>query len=134
MKRKSLPICANTGDFRMFSRIILQIFENYEYRTYDVSESLKQSDKMRFVGGYMKIIQVTNDEEKKAIAKNILEELPEWFGIPEAREEYIRNSAGKTFFCAEENEKAVGFLYLKQTGKDTVELAVIGVLKEYHRK
>ena len=27
----------------------------------------------------------------------------------------------------------VGFLYLKQTGKDTVELAVMGVLKEYHR-
>lgn len=82
----------------------------------------------------MKIVQVTNDEKKKAIAKNILEELPEWFGIPEAREEYIRDSAGKTFFCAEENEKAVGFLYLKQTGKDTVELAVMGVLKEYHRQ
>ena len=82
----------------------------------------------------MKIVQVANDEEKKAVAKNILEELPEWFGIPEAREEYIRDSAGRTFFCAEENEKAVGFLYLKQTGKDTVELAVMGVLKEYHRK
>lgn len=25
-------------------------------------------------------------------------------------------------------------MYLKQTGKDTVELAVMGVLKEYHRK
>ena len=32
-----------------------------------------------------------------------------------------------------EKEKTVGFLYLKQTGKDTVELAVMGVLKEYHR-
>ena len=31
------------------------------------------------------------------------------------------------------HEKTVGFLYLKQTGKDTVELAVMGVLKEYHR-
>ena len=28
----------------------------------------------------------------------------------------------------------MGFLYLKQTGKDTVELAVMGVLEEYHRK
>ncbi len=58
--------------------------------------------------------------------------LPEWFGIPEAREEYIRDSAGKVFFCAVENEKDLGFLYLKETGKDTVELAVMGVLKEYH--
>ncbi len=82
----------------------------------------------------MKIIQIENDEDKKYITRTILEELPEWFGIPEAREEYIRNSAEKTFFCAEENEKDLGFLYLKETGKDTVELAVMGVLKEYHRK
>lgn len=81
----------------------------------------------------MKIIQVINDADKKYIARNILEALPEWFGIPESREEYIRDSVGKAFFCAMEKEKAVGFLYLKQTGKDTVELAVMGVLKEYHR-
>lgn len=82
----------------------------------------------------MHIIQIANDEDKKSITRNILEELPEWFGIPEAREEYIRDSAGKVFFCAMENEKDLGFLYLKETGKDTVELAVMGVLKEYHRK
>ena len=82
----------------------------------------------------MHIIQIANDENKKSITRNILEELPEWFGIPEAREEYIRDSAGKVFFCAMENEKDLGFLYLKETGKDTVELAVMGVLKEYHRK
>lgn len=80
----------------------------------------------------MQIIQITNDEDKKRITRNILEVLPEWFGIPEAREEYIRDSAGKVFFCAVENEKDLGFLYLKETGKDTVELAVMGVLKEYH--
>ena len=82
----------------------------------------------------MHIIQIANDEDKKSITRNILEELPEWFGIPEAREEYIRDSAGKVFFCAMENEKDLGFLYLKETGKDTVELAVMGVLKEYHRE
>ena len=82
----------------------------------------------------MHIIQIANDEDKKRITRNILEELPEWFGIPEAREEYIRDSAGKVFFCAMENEKDLGFLYLKETGKDTVELAVMGVLKEYHRE
>ena len=82
----------------------------------------------------MHIIQIANDEDKKSITRNILEELPEWFGIPEAREEYIRDSAGKVFFCAMENEKDLGFLYLKETGKDTVELAVMGVLKEYHHK
>ncbi len=81
----------------------------------------------------MQIMQITNDLEKRNITRGILETLPDWFGIPEAREEYIQDSIGKIFFCALINEKPVGFLYLKQTGKDTVELAVMGVLKEYHR-
>ena len=82
----------------------------------------------------MKIIKVINNEEKKKITRAILEALPEWFGIVAAREEYILDSVGKDFFCAMEKDKVVGFLYLKQTGKDTIELAVMGVLKEYHRK
>ncbi len=81
----------------------------------------------------MKILEISNDTEKKNITRYILEALPDWFGIPEAREEYINLSAGKVFFCAFKEDKPVGFLYLKQTGKATVELAVMGVLKEYHR-
>lgn len=30
-----------------------------------------------------------NPEEKKVIARQILEALPEWFGIPESTENYI---------------------------------------------
>lgn len=82
----------------------------------------------------MKIIEITDDLQKQTIARHVLEALPEWFGIPEAREEYIQDSVGKNFFCAYDEDQPVGFLYLKQTGKDTVELAVMGVLKEYHRK
>lgn len=82
----------------------------------------------------MDILEITNDVEKKDIARCILEALPDWFEIPKAREEYIEDSVGKTFFCAYKDNKPVGFIYLKQTGKDTVELAVMGVLKEYHRK
>lgn len=65
----------------------------------------------------MHIIQIANDEDKKSITRNILEELPEWFGIPEAREEYIRDSAGKVFFCAMENEKDLGFCISKKREK-----------------
>ena len=81
----------------------------------------------------MKIIEIVNDLQKQNIARHILELLPDWFGITEAREEYISDSVGKVFFCAYDEENPVGFLYLKQTGKDTVELAVMGVLKAYHR-
>lgn len=81
----------------------------------------------------MKIEQINSDEEKEIITRMILGSLPNWFGIPEAREEYIAESMGKPFFCAFDGEKPVGFLYLKETGRHTVELAVMGVRKEYHR-
>lgn len=79
------------------------------------------------------INQILNCNDKKTICREILESLPDWFGIPEAREEYISNSESQLFFAAREDGKSVGFLCLKETGKDTVELAVMGVLKEFHR-
>ena len=82
----------------------------------------------------MNIYKVTAAEEKKTIARQGLEALPEWFGIPQAREEYIADSAEQTFFAAEEAGRVIGFLCLKETGRDTMELAVMGVCREYHRK
>ena len=82
----------------------------------------------------MTIQRITNADERKCITRTILEGLLDWFGIPEAREEYIEASQGKPFFCAYEAGKPVGFLYLKETGKDTMELAVMGVQEKYHRQ
>lgn len=79
------------------------------------------------------IIQVENNKEKEMISRTILEVLPDWFGLPEAREEYIVNSVNQQLFAAVKEEKTIGFLCLKQTGKDTVEVSVMGVLKEFHR-
>ena len=81
------------------------------------------------------MIRVINDaQEKQRISRFILESLPEWFGIPEAREQYIRESADEIVLASVEDDQPNGFLCLKETGKDTVELAVMGVLKECHRK
>ena len=82
----------------------------------------------------MIIVEILDNWERQNVSRHILESLPDWFGIPEAREDYIRDSADKPFFGAYDHDKPIGFLYLKQTGKDTMELAVMGVLKEYHRK
>ena len=81
----------------------------------------------------IEIRKIENAEEKRRICRVILEALPEWFGIPEAREEYVSESAGKLFFAAMDGETPVGFLCLKETGRDTVELYVMGVLKARHR-
>lgn len=82
----------------------------------------------------MEIKQITDGLKKQNITRLILESLPEWFGIPDAREEYIAESGNKIFFCAFDNDKPLGFLYLKETGKSTVELYAMGVLKEFHRR
>lgn len=78
--------------------------------------------------------RVLDCDEKKVIARRILEALPEWFGIKQAREAYISDSVDQLFFAAMENGTPVGFLCLKETGKDTVEIAVMGVLREFHRQ
>ena len=80
------------------------------------------------------IKEIINADEKEKITRKILESLTEWFEVVESREKYIRESRKQPFFAAYENGEAVGFLCLKETGKATVELAVTGVLKEYHRK
>ena len=63
------------------------------------------------------IKQIFNGDEKKRITRQILETLPDWFGIPEAREDYIKDSVEQIFFAAAEQEREVGFIYLKETGK-----------------
>lgn len=84
--------------------------------------------------GFQAIVhEILSPEDRMRIAREILEALPDWFGIPEAREEYIRSSADQIFFCAENDGRALGFLCLKETGSATVELAVMGVRKECHR-
>ena len=54
--------------------------------------------------------------------------------VEASREKYIADCAGWIFLAAKENDETAGFLCLKETGKDTVELAVMGVLKKCHRK
>jgi len=82
----------------------------------------------------IEIQQLQDDSEKQNVTRFILEALPQWFGILEAREEYITESVNKMFFCAYDQDRPIGFLYLKETGKDTIELFVMGVLQEFHRK
>ena len=80
------------------------------------------------------IVKITDKDTKRNIARKVLDALDEWFEVEESREKFIAESAGQTFIAAEENGEYVGFLCLKQTGNATVELAVMGVLKEYHRR
>ena len=82
----------------------------------------------------MNIRMIEESTQKQQIARGILEALKEWFEVTETREAYIRDSGEWIFFAAEEGGQAVGFLCLKETSSSTVELAVMGVRKAYHRQ
>lgn len=82
----------------------------------------------------MIITQICEPEAASRIARTILEALPDWFGVPDSREGYIRDAARLPCFAALEGDAPAGFLCLKPTGDATIELAVMGVLPEYHRR
>ncbi len=82
----------------------------------------------------MIIREITVPAEKQQIARLVLEALPDWFEVPETREEYIQKSGSLPFFAAFDADRPVGFICLNETGKDTAEICVMGILKEYHRK
>lgn len=77
--------------------------------------------------------EIAEPAEKQQIVRQVLEALPEWFEVEASREAYIAESAKQPVFAAFSGTDAAGFLCLKETGAATVELAVMGVLKSYHR-
>lgn len=78
----------------------------------------------------MEIRLLEDPAEKRAVTRLVLEDLPEWFGIPEAREAYIAESAACPFL----DGTPAGFCYLQETGKDTAEVAAMGVRRAFHRQ
>ena len=81
----------------------------------------------------MYVTQISVADRKRTIAREVLEDLPEWFGIPESREEYIRESANLPFFAAMEGAEVLGFMSMKETSSFTCEIYVTGVKKRVHR-
>lgn len=82
----------------------------------------------------MEIRAVLDKDEKRRIARTILETLTDWFEVPEEREGHIRKSADLPFFAAFDGDLPAGFICLRETGRDTAEIYVMGVLKSFHRR
>lgn len=80
------------------------------------------------------IKQIFDQETKKTISKKVLDDLPEWFGIPEYTQNYIIESSLLPFFAAYVDGEPVGFISLKETSPEAAEIYCMGVMKKYHRK
>jgi len=77
---------------------------------------------------------IEDADERRKISRSILESLTDWFEVEESREQYIKESADQPFWASVDGDVYEGFLCLKETGRTTMELAVMGVRKECHRK
>ena len=77
---------------------------------------------------------IEDKTERWKISREILESLTDWFEVEASREQYIAESAEQPFWASVNGNVNEGFLCLKETGKETMELAVMGVRKECHRK
>lgn len=81
------------------------------------------------------VIKEINDKtEKERISKEVLNDLPEWFGMPESTAEYITDSQDKPFLACFHQDEVVGFIVLNETSPDCADIFVMGVKKKFHRK
>lgn len=73
-------------------------------------------------------------DRKEALCRQVLADLPLWFGLPESTEEYSTGVRNLRFwaFCAD--GLPVGFAALSHNSPDTAELYVLGVYRAYHRQ
>lgn len=76
--------------------------------------------------------EIIDKKEKENIAREVLLDLPEWFGLPESTENYIQESQAKPFLASFFNDELVGFVVLGASSPDCVEIFAMGVKKKFH--
>ncbi len=77
---------------------------------------------------------VKDSEEKSKIVKEVLLDLPEWFGLPESTKSYVEKSKMLPLLVAKSDDKVIGFITLNETSADVCEIHCMGIKKEYHGK
>lgn len=80
------------------------------------------------------IKEIKDKGEKQTISREVLNDLPEWFGIPESTEEYIKDSQDKPFLACFIDDEPAGFIVLNATSKDCADIFVMGIKKKFHRR
>jgi len=94
----------------------------------------EKNRKARTTSGVYYIREITDNEYKSAVCALVLRDLPDWFGIESAVEDYIASVRETVFFCAFDGENPLGFAALKIHHSSAAEIYVMGVLRSFHRK
>jgi len=72
------------------------------------------------------------EKDRDRVCRAILEALPDWFGIPEALENYVRDVKTMAVLGCRRDGRIVGMVALHPTSEATLDMHVIGVLRPYH--
>jgi GNAT superfamily N-acetyltransferase len=80
------------------------------------------------------IEQAGSGDAAARVAESVLRALPRWFGLEEALLDYIEDARRHPTLLATDGPLGVGFLTLKRHTPQSVEIAVMGVLPDRHRR
>src|SRR5262245_52318716 len=78
------------------------------------------------------IVELHSDKGK--LCRRILDALPQWFGIPEAVDDYVAGVESLPMYVARIDGTDVGFLALKVHTPAAAEIYVTGILPAWHRR
>ena len=73
------------------------------------------------------IVTIKDSNEKRAIARTVLEGLTEWFEVEESREGYIHDCVDWTFLAAKEVARAEGYEFMQ------VKTVKMGMYEDYDK-
>lgn len=86
----------------------------------------------------MKYYQLHQADLQAQICREITDTLPDWFGQPEANEQYIKDARKYDCLVAEDNGKIIALAQIKFVSneilkQDVADIHWLGMLPEYHR-
>jgi ribosomal protein S18 acetylase RimI-like enzyme len=81
------------------------------------------------------MIEVGEMHDGKAeLCREVLDDLPEWFGLADAKAAYVAASARLPMLVGRIDGDAVAFVSLKPHTDSAIELYVLGVKRKFHRR
>ncbi|MGI6238984.1 MAG: GNAT family N-acetyltransferase [Christensenellales bacterium] len=80
------------------------------------------------------ILRLGVPDAREHICRQVLSALPDWFGIPEAIEQYAKDCRALEMHTAFDGGAPVGFLALKEASETALDMHVLGVTIGYQKR
>jgi N-acetylglutamate synthase-like GNAT family acetyltransferase len=80
------------------------------------------------------VIAVETGGHHPEIVRRILDDIPEWFGMPESNDEYVEKAATYTNVVARVDGEVVGICLLLEHNPRSVEIDLLAVPRAWHRR